>query len=74
MHQSRTLYVGMDVHKDSTAVAYAAKTPPARSSSLAPLGVDHAISSNSSGSCSRKGSIRSLSTKPALVGIGSIAI
>jgi hypothetical protein len=27
MHQSRTLCVGMDIHKDSIAVAYAAKAP-----------------------------------------------
>ena len=59
MHQSSTLYVGLDVHKESIAVAYVAKAHHAEVVSL---------------SCSPKVRISSLSMKPALAGIGSIAI
>jgi hypothetical protein len=38
MHQSRTLYVGMDVHQESIAVAYVATDPDAEVSSLETLG------------------------------------
>jgi len=38
MHQSRTLYVGMDVHKESIAVAYVAKDPAAAVISLGTFG------------------------------------
>jgi hypothetical protein len=38
MHQSRTLYVGMEVHKESIAVAYAAKDHDAEVVSLGPFG------------------------------------
>ena len=38
MHQSRTLYVGMDVHKESIAVAYVAKDHDAEVISLGTFG------------------------------------
>ena len=74
MHQSSTLYVGLDVHKESIAVAYVAKAHHAEVVSLGTLGPANVISINSSVSCSPKVRISSLSMKPALAGIGSIAI
>jgi transposase len=41
MHQSNTLYVGMDVHKDSIAVAYVAKEPGAEVVYLGTIGTRH---------------------------------
>ena len=38
MAQSRTLYVGMDVHKESLAVAYVAQDYGAEGMSLGPVG------------------------------------
>ena len=38
MPQSRTLYVGMDVHKESIAVAYVAQEHGAEVVSLGPIG------------------------------------
>ena len=38
MSQSRTLYIGMDVHKESIAVAYVAKDPDAEVISLGTFG------------------------------------
>ena len=38
MHQSSTLYVGMDVHKESIAVAYVAKDHDAEVVSLGTIG------------------------------------
>jgi transposase len=38
MHQSRTLYVGMDVHKESIAVAYVAQDHDAEVISLGTCG------------------------------------
>ena len=38
MHQSSTLYVGMDVHKESIAVAYVAKDHGAEVISLGTIG------------------------------------
>jgi transposase len=48
MHQSSTLYVGMDVHKDSIAVAYVAQDHGAEVTSLGPIGtrqadIDHLV-------------------------------
>jgi transposase len=38
MHQSSTLYVGLDVHKESIAVAYVAQAPHAEVVSLGNIG------------------------------------
>jgi hypothetical protein len=38
MHQSRTLYVGFDVHTESSAVAYVAPAPHAEVVSLGNIG------------------------------------
>ena len=38
MHHSNTLYVGLDVHKDSIAVAYGPREPDAKVIDLGPLG------------------------------------
>jgi transposase len=38
MHQSSTLYIGLDVHKESIAVAYGAKADPAEVISLGNIG------------------------------------
>jgi transposase len=48
MHQSTTLYVGMDVHKDSIAVAYVANDHDAEVVSLGSIGtrqcdIDHLV-------------------------------
>ena len=75
MTQSSTLYVGMDVHKDSIAVAYVAKD--SRRRGHLPRHHRHptvSTSINSSASCNPKPNTWSLSMKPAPVGIGSIAI
>ena len=42
MPQSTTLYVGLDVHKDSIAVAYVARTHGAEVISLGTIGTRHA--------------------------------
>ena len=44
MHQSRTLDVGMDVHKESIAVAYVAEDHEPRSSPWGPLARDRVTS------------------------------
>ena len=41
MHQSRTLYIGMDVHKDTLAVAYVAKAHDAEVVFLGTMGTRH---------------------------------
>ena len=41
MHQSSTLYIGLDVHKDSIAVAYVAKDHDAEVVSLGTIGTRH---------------------------------
>jgi transposase len=41
MHQSSTLYIGMDVHKDTTAVAYVANAPDAEVVFLGTIGTRH---------------------------------
>jgi len=38
MAQSRTLFIGMDVHKETIAVAYVAQEPGAAVTSLGPVG------------------------------------
>jgi hypothetical protein len=42
MHQSRTLYVGMAVHQDSSAVAYVAQDHGAEVTYLGPIGTRQA--------------------------------
>jgi transposase len=42
MNQSRTLYIGMDVHQDSSAVAYIAKDDGAEVISLGTIGTRQA--------------------------------
>ena len=54
MSQSRTLYVGMDVHKESIAVAYVALHIVPRLSPSAPSGPGSVLSISLSGSCGRK--------------------
>ena len=41
MHQSSTLYIGLDVHKDSMAVAYVAQDHDAEVVSLGTIGTRH---------------------------------
>jgi transposase len=41
MHQSSTLYLGLDVHKEAIAVAYIAQDHDADVSSLGPIGTRH---------------------------------
>ena len=74
MHQSSTLYVGLDVHKSLSPLPMSPKHTTPRWSPWATLGPANVISINSSVSCSPKVRISSLSMKPALAGIGSIAI
>ena len=71
MTQSSTLYVGMDVHKDSIAVAYVAKEHHTEVISLGNIGTDSVTSINSSVGCNPKARTSSLSMKLARVAIGS---
>ena len=75
MSQSSTLYVGMDVHKESIAVAYVAQDHGAEVISLGTIGtrqcdIDHAHPQ----AAIEEPNISSLSMKPAPVATGSIAI
>ena len=74
MTQSSTLYIGMDVHKDSIAVAYITQDHHAEVVPSSPSARASAISTNSSGNGSPKAHIWSLSMKQGRVGIGSTAI
>jgi hypothetical protein len=74
MAQSRTLYVGLDVHKDSIAVAYVAKAHEAEVGYLGPIGTRRRELVNSCASCTPKPHTWSLSMKRDPVGTGSIAI
>ena len=74
MAQSSTLYVGMDVHQESIAVAYVAQEYGAEVISRARSGPGSVISTSSSGNCGPRASSSSLSMKPAPAAIGSIAI
>ena len=51
MSHSSTLYVGLDVHKDSIAVAYVAKDHDAEVIYLGTIGTRHATLINSCASC-----------------------
>ena len=73
MSQSRTLYVGMDVHKESIAVAYVAPAHGAEVVSLGTIGTGSVLSISLSGSCGRKARHSASSTKPVPAAIGSLA-
>ena len=75
MHQSSTLYVGLDVHKESIAVAYVAQEHHAEVVSLGNIGtrqcdIDQLIRQTAR----PKAHTSSLSMKPARVATGSTAI
>src|SRR5882724_1866924 len=74
MHHSSTLFVGLDVHKDSIAVAYASEAKDKRSSSWGGLGRASVTLTCFSANSSRKPNSLSLSTKQVPVGTGSTAI
>jgi hypothetical protein len=74
MNQSSTLDIGLDVHKTSIAVAYAAKDHDATSSTSAPSARDTSTSISSSAGFNQKPHTSSLSTKLAPVAIGSLAV
>ena len=74
MAQSSTLFIGMDVHKDSIAVAYGAQEPHAEVISLGAIGTRQCDIDSSSGKCRPKAHSWSLSMKRGRVGSGSIAI
>ena len=54
MSQSRTLFIGMDVHKDTIAVAYVAQDHGAEVPPSAPLGRGSVTSIHSSVRCHRR--------------------
>jgi hypothetical protein len=74
MHQSRTLYVGLDVHKESIAVAYVAPAPHAEVGSLGTSVHASARSINVSAGSTPKALILSLAMKRGRVAIGSPAL
>jgi hypothetical protein len=73
MHQSNTLYVGMDVHKESIAVAYVAHEYGAEVVLSGPSAPASVTSTGLSGSCTRRANTWSLSMKRDSVRTGSIA-
>ena len=54
MSQSSTLFIGMDVHKDSIAVAYVAQEHGAEVTYLGPSAPVSVTSINSSARCNRR--------------------
>ena len=72
--QSRTLYVGMDVHKESIAVAYVAQDHGAEVVSLGTFGTRQCDIDTLIRKLQSKANTWSLSMKPAPAGIGSIVI
>ena len=74
MSQSRTRFIGMEVHKDSSAVAYVAQDHGAEVMPLGPSAHVNVTSSTLSARCHRKPNISSSSTKPAPVATGSTGI
>ena len=74
MSQSSTLYVGIDVHKETIAVAYVAKDHDAEVVSLGTFGTRQCDIDNLIRSSNRRPNTWSLSTKLARVDIGFIAI
>ena len=71
---SRTLFVGMDVHQASSAVASVAKAYGPRWGRSGPLAPASVISTGSSASSTRSASTSSASTKPAPAGLGAIVL
>ena len=54
MHQSSTLYIGLDVHKESMAVAYIAQEHGAEVTSLGTIGTrQNSVSSRQDCTCQR---------------------
>ena len=74
MQPSSTLYVGLDVHKESIAVAYVAEDHGAEVVSLGTIGTRQCDIDSLSVSSIQKPNTLSWSMKPARVGIGSTAI
>ena len=73
MHQSSTLYVGLDVHKETIAVAYVAKAHDAEVVYLGTIGTRQCDLDTLIRKLKPKANISSLSTKRAPAAIGSIA-
>ena len=74
MPQSSTLYVGLDVHKESIAVAYVAQDHDAEVVSLGTIGTRQADIDHLTRKLQSTARTSSLSMKPARAGTGSSAI
>jgi transposase len=74
MTQSSTLYVGLDVHKESIAVAYVAQDHGAEVISLGTIGTRQCDIDKLIDSCTRRPNTSCLSTKPGRAAIGCTAI
>jgi transposase len=74
MSQSSTLFIGMDVHKESIAVAYARQDYGADVVYLGSIGTRQCDIDKLVRRCTRRPNTSSLSTKRVRVGIGSIAL
>jgi hypothetical protein len=73
MPQSRTIYVGMDGHNESIAVASVAQEHGAAVVSLGTVGTRQGDIDKLSGSCRRRACRSSSSTQPAPATPGSLA-
>ncbi len=73
-HSSKTLFVGLDVHKDSIAVAYAPDARDADILSLRTIGTRSATSTSGSASCNPRARRWCSSTRPVPAGTGCTAI
>jgi hypothetical protein len=74
MHQSSTLYIGMDVHKDAIAVAYVAKDHDTEVVCLGTIGTRRPILINAFATCTPRPHIWSLSMRRGRVATGSTSI